>query len=65
MALVSVLTGYELQEDIDSSVRAWLDRGEDILRTPLGVPASHAMETKPVLCPQRLRHLPRQLSRID
>ena len=38
VGLVSILTGYALQEDIASSVRSLLDRGEDILRTPPGSP---------------------------
>ena len=38
VGLVSVLTGHALQEDIASSVRALLDRGEDILRMEPGSP---------------------------
>lgn len=36
VGLISVMTGTALQEDIASSVRSLLDRGEDILRSPCG-----------------------------
>ena len=51
VGLVSVLTGYALQEDIASSVRALLDRGEDILRTPPGSPCLPRHENQTCFVP--------------
>jgi len=36
VGLISVVTGHALQEDIAASARAFLNRGEDILRMVLG-----------------------------
>jgi hypothetical protein len=51
VGLVSVLTGYGLQEDIAASARSFLTRGEDILRmTPGSLPfPNHENENTPVL----------------
>jgi hypothetical protein len=38
VGLISVVTGHALQEDIAASARAFLNRGEDILRTVPGHP---------------------------
>ena len=51
VGLVSVLTGNALQEDIVSSVRALLDRGEDILRTPPGSPSFPRHENQTCFVP--------------
>lgn len=38
VGLISMVTGHALQEDIAASARAFLSRGEDILRMVLGTP---------------------------
>lgn len=38
VGLISMVTGHALQEDIAASARAFLNRGEDILRVVLGSP---------------------------
>lgn len=50
VGLISVLTGYGLQEDIAASARSFLNRGEDILRMAPGRPSfpSHETENTPV-----------------
>ncbi len=50
VGLISVLTGYGLQEDIAASARSFLNRGEDILRMVPGSPPfpSHENQAHPV-----------------
>ena len=50
VGLISVLTGYGLQEDIAASARSFLNRGEDILRmTPGRSPLpNHENQNTPV-----------------
>jgi hypothetical protein len=50
VGLISVLTGYGLQEDIAASARSFLIRGEDILRMTPGSPSfqNHENQNTPV-----------------
>ena len=50
VGLISVLTGYGLQEDIAASVRSLLNRGRDILRMVPGSPEfpNHENQAHPV-----------------
>ena len=64
VGLISVLTGYGLQEDIAASARSFLNRGEDIVRMTPGRSPFPNHENHPP-CPERLRHVLRQFSWID
>lgn len=50
VGLISVMTGYALQEDIAASTRLFLSRGEDILRMKPRVPedSNHEKQTRAV-----------------
>lgn len=50
VGLISVMTGYGLQEDIAASARSFLIRGEDILRMTPGSPSfqNHEKQDTPV-----------------
>ena len=50
VGLISVMTGYALQEDIAASTRSFLSRGEDILRMKPRVPQepNYENQTRPV-----------------
>ena len=62
IGLIAQFTGYALQDDIAMAARRMQQLGNDILNPD---PKEAAMVQKRLLCPERVRKIPKQFSWID